>query len=134
MYHSTEIIGRLGRDPEHKFLQSGTEVCNASVAVSESWKDKQSGEKREKTTWYRLSWYGKSAEHASTLLRKGMLVFAVGTVESRAYMGDDGEPRSTLELRVGTWKKLEKSDSAARNGAASDYDEYSDFDDKDIPF
>lgn len=104
MYHETEILGRLGRDPEQKTLASGTKLCNASVAVSEYWTDKQTGEKKEKTTWYKLTWFGSSAERAAQKLSKGSLIFAKGTIEARAFMGQDGEPRASLEMRVNLWK------------------------------
>ena len=59
-WHQTIIVGNLGRDPELRYLQSGTAVCNLNVAVSESWSDRQSGERREKTTWYRVAVVGRA--------------------------------------------------------------------------
>ena len=70
-WHQTIIIGNLGRDPELRYLQSGTAVCNLNVAVSESWSDRQSGERREKTTWYRVAVWGAQAENCNQYLSKG---------------------------------------------------------------
>lgn len=136
MYQRTELIGNIGRDPETKTLPSGTPVTNVSVATNEKWTDKTTGEKKEKTVWFRLAFFGKAAENAAQYCRKGGRLFAAGTIESRAYMGEDGEPRATLELRVSEWKLLGSSNGAAREGGVSNYEEYGTPPDNvdDIPF
>ena len=72
------IVGRLGQDPEIRYTQSGDAALNISVATSESWKDKATGEKREATEWHRVSIFGKPAEIAAQYLRKGSLIYVEG--------------------------------------------------------
>jgi single-strand DNA-binding protein len=94
------VVGNCGRSPELRYLQSGTAVCDFSVAVSESWNDQQSGEKREKVTWFKVSAWGKLAEICNQYVVKGKQVMVVGTVEARAYQGKDGQPACSLDLRA----------------------------------
>ena len=99
-WHQTIIIGNLGRDPELRYLQSGTAVCNLNVAVSESWNDRQSGERREKTTWYRVSVWGAQAETCNQYLSRGRQVLVVGTVSARGYTNNAGEAAASLDMRA----------------------------------
>ena len=99
-YHTTVIVGNLGNDPELRYLPSGTPVCNFSIAVSERWSDRQTGEKREKTTWYRVGVFGAQADACAKYLSKGKQALVVGTVEARAYMNKAGEPAASLELNA----------------------------------
>lgn len=99
-WHQTIIVGNLGRDPELRYLQSGTAVCNLNVAVSESWNDRQSGERREKTTWYRVSVWGQQAETCNQYLSRGRQVMVIGTVSARGYTNNAGEPAASLDLRA----------------------------------
>ena len=99
-WHQTIIVGNLGRDPELRYLQSGTAVCNLNVAVSESWSDRQSGERREKTTWYRVAVWGAQAENCNQYLSKGSRVLVTGTVSARGYTNNAGEAAASLELRA----------------------------------
>lgn len=100
MWHQTIIVGNVGRNPELRYLQSGTAVCDFSVAVSESWTDSATNERREKTTWYRVSAWGRLGETCNQYLQKGRQVMVVGTVEARAYTDKSGEPAASLELRA----------------------------------
>ena len=97
-YHQTIVVGNLGGDPELKYTQAGRAVCNFSVAVSERWTDRQSGEKRERTTWYRVAVWGAQAESCNTYLAKGRQVMVIGNVSTNAYISKDGEARASLEL------------------------------------
>lgn len=97
-YQYTIIVGNVGRDPEMRYTQSGVAVCSFSVAVTERWNDRQSNEKREKTNWYRVSCWRGMAETANQYVRKGMQIMITGTVEASAFLGNDGQPRATLEL------------------------------------
>ncbi len=97
-WHQTIIVGNLGGDPELKYLQSGTAVCNFSVAVSERWRDRQSNEQREKTTWYRVDVWGAQAETCNTYLSKGRQVMVIGNVTADAYMNNNGEATASLKL------------------------------------
>lgn len=99
-WHQTVIVGNLGRDPELRYLQSGTAVCNFSVAVTESWNDRQTNERREKTTWYKVSVWGSMGENCNTYLRQGSQVMVVGTPEARGYMNNNGEAAASLDLRA----------------------------------
>ena len=99
-WHQTIIVGNLGRDPELRYLQSGTAVCSLNVAVSESWNDRQSGERREKTTWYRVSVWGAQAETCNQYLSRGRQVMVIGTVSARAYTNNAGEAAASLDMRA----------------------------------
>ena len=99
-WHQTIIVGNLGRDPELRYLQSGTAVCNLNVAVSESWNDRQSGERREKTTWYRVSVWGAQAETCNQYLSRGRQVLVTGTVSARGYTNNAGEAAASLDMRA----------------------------------
>jgi single-strand DNA-binding protein len=97
--NQVQLIGRLGQDPEVKYLPNGDAVCNVSVATSEKWKDKASGEQKEKTEWHRVVIFGKLAEIAGEYLRKGALVFFQGKIETRQWE-KDGEKRYSTEIRA----------------------------------
>ena len=92
------IIGNLGRDPEIKYTQSNVPVANFSVATTESWKDKQSGEWQEKTEWHRVVAWRYLAEKAERSLRKGKQVYVEGKLETRKWTGQDGNDRYTTEI------------------------------------
>ena len=104
-FHQTIIVGNLGRDPESRFLPSGEAVCNFSVAVTESWKDKNSGDKRETTTWYRVNAFGKLAEICSTWLKKGSQVMVTGKMQTRKWE-KDGVEREAWELKADSMQML----------------------------
>lgn len=97
--NQVQLIGRLGQDPEVKFLPNGDAVCNVSLATSEKWRDKTSGEQKEKTEWHRVVLFGKLAEIAGEYLRKGALVFFQGKIETRQWE-KDGEKRYSTEIRA----------------------------------
>ncbi|MCY4464797.1 MAG: single-stranded DNA-binding protein [Chloroflexi bacterium] len=97
-WHQTIIVGYLGRDPELRYLQSGQAVCNLNVAVSERWRDRNSGEQREKTTWYRVAVWGAQAEPCNTYLSKGKQVMVTGNVSARGYLNNNGEAAASLDL------------------------------------
>ena len=97
-WHQTIVVGNLGGDPELRYLQSGQAVCNFSVAVSERWRDRQSGEQREKTTWYRVAVWGPQAENCNTYLAKGRRVLVTGNVSARGYVNNNGEAAASLDL------------------------------------
>lgn len=136
-WHQTIIVGNLGADPEFSYLPSGTAVCNLRVAVNESWKDRQTGERREKTTWYRVAVFGAQAETVSKYLSKGRQVMVIGNVEARAYAGQDGQPRASLDLRAREVRFLSGNAGPSSGGQQGDYDnEFSPPPDSmdDIPF
>ena len=94
------IMGRLGQDPEVRYSQSGTAFCNITVATSEEWKDKQSGEKKEKTEWHRIIFSGKLAEIAGEYLKKGSQVYVEGKLETRKWTDQSGQDKYTTEIVV----------------------------------
>ena len=120
-YHQTIVVGNLGHDPELKYLQSGQAVCTFSVAVSEKWTDRQSNERKEKTTWYRVTAWGSLGETAKQYLAKGRQVMVIGTVEARAYMSNAGEPAASLELNARDVRFLGSGHDAPAGSADIDF-------------
>jgi single-strand DNA-binding protein len=121
-FQQTIIIGNVGRDPEMRYTQSGVAVCSFSVAVTERWNDRQTNEKREKTNWYRVSCWRGLAETANQYVRKGMQIMISGTVEASSYLGQDGQPRATLEL---TARDMQFLGSRGDNFSVPGDDDYS---------
>ena len=99
-WHQTVVVGNLGGDPELRYMQSGDAVCNFSVAVTDRWRDRQSGEQRERTTWYRVAVWGAQAESCNTYLSKGRRVLVTGNVSARGYINNNGEAAASLDLRA----------------------------------
>ena len=104
MLNKVILIGRLGRDPEVRYMPNGEAVCNFSVATSESWKD-QSGQRQEKTEWHNITMYRKLAEIAGQYLTKGSQVYLEGKIQSRKYQGKDGIERTAYEI-IGSEMKM----------------------------
>lgn len=92
------ILGRLGKDPEMRYTQSGTAIANLSVATSETWKDKTSGEPQEQTEWHRVSIFGKLAEIAGQYLTKGSQVYLEGKIKTRKWQDQSGADRYSTEI------------------------------------
>jgi single-strand DNA-binding protein len=93
------LIGNLGKDPEVRYTASGEAMCNFSLATTESWKDKSSGEKKELTEWHRISFFGKLAEIAGQYLKKGSQVYVEGSLRTRKWTDKEGQERYTTEIR-----------------------------------
>lgn len=127
------VLGNVGRDPEVKTLPSGTTVCNFSIASSERWTDKASGEKREETTWFNIAAYGRQAEVLAQYVRKGAKLQVIGTVKARAYMGQDGNPVGVLDLRVNSFNFVESA-NAGGESHSNDAGDAGTQDMDDIPF
>jgi single-strand DNA-binding protein len=96
------LLGRLGQDPELKYTPSGAAVCNFSVATSETWTDKNSGQKNEKTEWHRIVVWGKLAELCNQYLSKGRQAFIEGKLQTRSWDDKDGNKRYTTEISATT--------------------------------
>lgn len=92
------IVGNLGNDPDTKYMPSGSAVTNLSVATNESWKDKQSGEQKERTEWHRVAMFGRLAEIAAEYLRKGSMVYIEGKLRTRKWQDKDGNDKYTTEI------------------------------------
>lgn len=101
------LIGNLGNDPETKFLPSGGAVTNVSLATSESWKDKQTGQMQERTEWHRVVFFNKLAEIAGEYLKKGSKVYVEGSLRTRKWQGQDGQDRYTTEIVVSEMQMLD---------------------------
>lgn len=94
------LIGHLGQDPEIRYMPSGGAVANLTLATSESWRDKQTGEMREKTEWHRVIIFGKLAEVAGEYLKKGSQVYIEGSLQTRKWQDQSGQDRYTTEVVV----------------------------------
>jgi len=101
-YQYTIIIGNVGRDPELRYTPTGVAVCDFTVAVTRRWNDRNTNEQREKTTWFRVSAWRSLAETANQFVRKGMQVMVAGDIDASAFMGQDGQPRASLDLTART--------------------------------
>ena len=99
------LIGRLGRDPEVRYMSNGDAVCNFSIATSESWKDAQ-GNRQERTEWHAVTLYRRLAEIAGQYLKKGSLVYLEGKIQSRKYTGKDGIERTAYDIICHEMKML----------------------------
>ena len=92
------IVGNLGQDPEVKFLPSGGAVANISIATSDEWKDKQTGESKSKVEWHRVVMFGKLAEIAGEYLKKGSKVYIEGQLQTRKWTNQQGQDQYTTEI------------------------------------
>lgn len=137
------IVGNLGQEPEVRYMPNGDAVCNISVATTSSWKDKNSGEKREETEWHRIVLYRRLAEIAGEYLRKGRAVYIEGRLKTRKWQDkDSGVDRYTTEIIAEQMQMLGGGDrgegggqrqATAQRPAAPAQSNLSDMDD-DIPF
>ena len=112
MYQKTVVVGHLGKDPVMRYTPSGEAVTDFSLATTRKWKDKD-GQPQEKTTWFKVTAWGKLAETCNQYLNKGKLVLVEGEVEASAWTGQDGTPRATLELTARTMRMLGGAGSGA---------------------
>ena len=101
------FIGRMGQNPEVKHMPSGDAVCNFSIAVSDDYKDKSSGELVEKTEWVRVVQFGKSAEVVGEYCKKGSLVFVTGKFTTRKWQNQDGQNQYTTEIKANSVQFLD---------------------------
>ena len=114
------LVGHLGQDPEVRYLPNSSAVANITLATSESWRDKQTGETKDKTEWHRVVLFGKLAEIAGEYLRKGSQVYIEGQIRTRKWQDQNGQDRYTTEVVVpqmgGTMQMLSgKSDSSTKS-------------------
>lgn len=135
------LVGNLGQDPEIKYMPSGQAVCNISIATTESWNDKASGEKVEKTEWHRVVFFRRLAEIAGEYLRKGSQVYIEGRLQTRKWQDQSGNDRYTTEIVANDMQMLggkssgaammpENHTSSKSEPVAAGADEFDD----DIPF
>tara|TARA_R110000822_G_scaffold159476_34_gene299743 strand:+ start:22220 stop:22696 length:477 start_codon:yes stop_codon:yes gene_type:complete len=110
------LVGNLGKDPEAKFMPNGNAVTNITVATSESWKDKQTGQQQERTEWHRVVFFNRLAEIASEYLKKGSKVYVEGSLRTRKWQGQDGQDRYTTEIVASEMQMLDS------RGGSAEYD------------
>ncbi len=140
------IIGNLGADPEVRYLPSGGAVTNISVATSESWKDKETGDMKERTEWHRIVFFNRLAEIAGEYLKKGSKVFVDGRIQTRKWQDKDGNDRYSTEIVANEMQMLDSKggstsfdsvSSSSSKPASKPQAEPAGFDDNfddDIPF
>ncbi len=116
------LVGNLGADPETRYTASGDAVCNIRLATTESWKDKNSGEKREITEWHRVVFYRKLAEIAGQYLRKGSQVYLEGRIKTRKWQDKDGQDRYTTEIEATDMVMLGSRQGAGAPASSGGYD------------
>ncbi len=120
------LVGNLGRDPEIRSLQDGTKVANLSVATSETWRDRDSGERRERTEWHRVVIFNdRLADIVEKYLRKGSKVYLEGQLQTRKWTGQDGQDRYTTEVVLqryrGELTMLDSRGGGESGGGGGDY-------------
>jgi single-strand DNA-binding protein len=101
------LIGNLGKDPETRFMPDGKPVANITMATSETWKDRNTGEKQEKTEWHKVSFFGPVAEIVGKYLRKGSKIYIEGKLQTRKWQDKDGADRYTTEIVANEMKMLD---------------------------
>jgi single-strand DNA-binding protein len=94
------LVGNLGKDPEMRYMPNGNAVANLTLATTESWKDKQSGERKEKTEWHRLTVFNRLGEMCGEYLKKGVKIYVEGKLQTRKWQGQDGQDKYTTEIVV----------------------------------
>jgi single-strand DNA-binding protein len=111
------LIGNLGKDPEVRYFPSGDAIANTTLATTENWKDKQTGEAKEATEWHNLTFPGKLGEIAGKYLAKGSKIYVEGSLRTRKWQDKEGRDRYTTEIRVSDLQMLDgKPDGAAATG------------------
>lgn len=124
MMQKVIIIGYLGADPDVRYTNGGSTVANVSVATTEKWKDKETGENQERTEWHRVVFFGRLAEIVGEYLGKGSLVCVEGKLQTRKWQDKDGQERYTTEIVANEMKMLggrndNRADSAAQSNGAN---------------
>lgn len=111
------LLGTLGADVESKQFDNGGMVANVSIATSEQWTDKQTGQKREATEWHRVVFNGRLAEIAAQYLRKGSKIYVEGSIKTRKYQAQDGSDRFVTEIKAYSMQMLDSPPASGQQGA-----------------
>lgn len=117
------LIGNLGQDPEMRHMPSGDAIANVSVATSESWKDKQTGETKEKTEWHRVVMFRRLGEIAGEYLKKGSKVYIEGRLQTRKWQDKEGQDRYTTEIVADQMQMLDSRGGGDGGMGGGDYDQ-----------
>lgn len=112
------LIGNCGQDPETRFSGAGAAITNISVATSESWKDKQTGQQQERTEWHRVVFFNRLAEIAGEYLKKGSKVYIEGSLRTRKWQDQSGQDRYTTEIVANEMQMLDSRGSQSEGGYA----------------
>jgi single-strand DNA-binding protein len=115
------LIGNLGADPETRAMPSGMTVANIRVATSENWKDKQSGENKERTEWHNVAMFGRLGEIAGEYLKKGSKVYIEGSLRTRKWQDKQGQDRYTTEIIANEMQMLDSRGGGMGGGGGGDY-------------
>ena len=126
------VLGNVGADPEVRYTPSGSAVANVSLATSESWKDKQSGEMQERTEWHRVVFYNKLAEIVGEYVTKGSKLYINGSIRTRKWQDQSGVDKYTTEIIANDMQMLDRK-GATQSAPAAAEGSFADADD-DIPF
>lgn len=118
MLNKVTLIGRLGADPEVKYMPSGGAVTNIGLATTRRWKDRQTGERRDETEWHRVTFFNRVAEVAGEYLRKGSLVYIEGRIRTRKWQDQNGQDRYTTEIIAEQMQMLD-----SKSGGTSNFNE-----------
>ena len=111
------LIGTLGQDPETKYMPNGNAVANISMATSETWKDKQTGQNQERTEWHRVVFFNRLGEIAGEYLKKGSKVYIEGSLRTRKWQGQDGQDRYTTEIVASEMQMLDSKGDGQQSAA-----------------
>ena len=131
MINRVFILGNLGADPELKTTGGGSSVCEMRIATGESWFDKSSNERKERTTWHRVIVWGKSAENCAKYLRKGSKAFVEGRIQTRDWQDQSGNKRHTTEIVANSVQFI---DTKSGGGQREQAQKGGRFDDSEVPF
>lgn len=115
------LIGNLGQDPEVRYMPNGNAVTNITLATTDSWKDRESGQQQERTEWHRVVFFGKLAEIAGQYLKKGAPVYIEGALRTRKWQGQDGQDRYTTEIVVDMNGQMQMLGGRGDGGGSSNY-------------
>lgn len=121
------LVGNAGADPEVRYMPNGNAVTTITLATSESWKDKQTGQQQDRTEWHRVVFFGRLAEIAGEYIRKGSQVYVEGQLRTRKWQGQDGQDRYTTEIVVdinGNMQLLGGAPQGGNQGGQGGYDQY----------
>ena len=111
------IVGNCGKDPEVRYMPSGSAVAEVSVATTESWKDKQTGEKQERTEWHRITFFGRLAEIVGEYVRKGSQIYVEGSIRTEKWQDKEGKDRYTTKIIANEMQML-----GGRSGGSASFD------------
>lgn len=118
------LIGNCGGDPETRYMPSGGAVTNITLATSETWKDKQTGQPQERTEWHRVVFFNRLAEIAGEYLRKGSKVYIEGSLRTRKWQGQDGQDRYTTEIVASEMQMLDSRGGSGGGEGGQGYGNY----------